>query len=514
MKKFSYENQGTNTLLVYEIQPGDAIDSVGLGMITNNKITGLAPCVYTQIDENKFLKYNVSAKITVSQFFAGQVNKKRLLGVFNGIVDAMIAADEYMIDPGSVLLDLDYMFANVSTCETLLICLPVQEVNKQRIDEKEFFKQIMFSTQFDQTENCDHVAKIINYLNSASGFSFVEFKKVLQSISTDGIESDIQGATTPIGNLNYFVKQTPVNTPVPKGAAKPVQTVRTPKNTAKDTMSGVGGRTPVMIENRQKVAPVGNVPREMPIPGGVMNIPGAGTISKPIGSVPSGGAAGQAKNQEMSLFYLLQHYNKENAAAYKEQKKLKKNQKGEVRPQQGGAMPNMAPPMPPMQQPLPPQNIPSQNISPASRPNVKPDIQPRPEMRRESSLENFGETIVLNESMESATTVLISERTITSGNVVASLKRVKTGENVIINKPVFRIGKEKSFVDLYIADNTAVSRSHASIMEKNGEYYIVDTNSTNHTFLNDKMIQSSVEMKLSSGDYIRLANEEFVFTIN
>ena len=32
---FSYENQGANTYLVYEIKEGDSIDTLSLGMLTN-----------------------------------------------------------------------------------------------------------------------------------------------------------------------------------------------------------------------------------------------------------------------------------------------------------------------------------------------------------------------------------------------------------------------------------------------------------------------------------------------
>lgn len=118
---FSFENQGTRTYLVYAVAEDDALDSMSLGMLTNNKIPGLAHALFTQRDSAKFIKYDVSAKVSVKQFFNGQVNKKRLIGVFNGIVDAMLSAEEYMIDVNSIMLDLDYIFADVSTCETVLV---------------------------------------------------------------------------------------------------------------------------------------------------------------------------------------------------------------------------------------------------------------------------------------------------------------------------------------------------------------------------------------------------------
>jgi len=137
---YSFETQGTHTYFVYTVQENDAVDTMSLGMLTNNKIPGLAPTLFTQMDATKFIKYDVSAKISVKQLFTGQVNKKRLLGVFNGIVDAMLSAEEYMLDTNTILLDLDYIFADVSTCETVLICLPIIDKDAEKVDLGTFFK--------------------------------------------------------------------------------------------------------------------------------------------------------------------------------------------------------------------------------------------------------------------------------------------------------------------------------------------------------------------------------------
>lgn len=167
---FEFENQGTNTYLVYKLDETDVIDTMSLGMLTNNKIAGMAPVIFTQMDNTKYIKYNVSSKISVQQLFSGSVNKKRLAGVFSGIVNAMLSAEDYMIDANSIILDMNYMFADVSTCETILISLPVLNGERTTVDLGKMFKDIVFSTQFDQTENCDYVAKLINYLNSSTTF--------------------------------------------------------------------------------------------------------------------------------------------------------------------------------------------------------------------------------------------------------------------------------------------------------------------------------------------------------
>ena len=93
------------------------------------------------------------------------------------------------------------------------------------------------------------------------------------------------------------------------------------------------------------------------------------------------------------------------------------------------------------------------------------------------------------------------------------LIRIKKNERIDLTKPVFRIGKEKNFVDYHIGDNAAVSRGHAEFMARGGEYFVTDMNSTNHTFVDGVMIQSSVEEKIAHGAKIRLGNEEFEFRL-
>ena len=91
------------------------------------------------------------------------------------------------------------------------------------------------------------------------------------------------------------------------------------------------------------------------------------------------------------------------------------------------------------------------------------------------------------------------------------LLRSKTNEKVLMNKPSFIIGKERAYVDYWIGDNPSISRSHAKLICQDGLYYIVDTNSTNHTYVNDEKIPSNQEIPIGWGAIIRLADEEFKF---
>lgn len=90
------------------------------------------------------------------------------------------------------------------------------------------------------------------------------------------------------------------------------------------------------------------------------------------------------------------------------------------------------------------------------------------------------------------------------------LIRTLTNEIIIIDKPVFKIGKSKEQCDFYCNDNNMLSRLHASIITKNNKLYLIDNFSTNHTYLNDNMLIPNVEYEIKDKDEVTLANETFI----
>ncbi len=507
---FTFENQGTNTYLVYEIEQVDNLDTMSLGMLTNNKISGLASTVFTQIDDTKYIKYNVSSKVSVKQYFSGPVNKKRLLGVFKGIVDAMLSAEDYMIDINTILMDLDYIFTDVSTCETVLICLPIVSDANENINLGSFFKDIMFNTQFDQTENCDYIAKIINYLNSAPTFSLVDFKSVLESISNGSVlERTIK--TQPVIQNNSEVQQ-PV---VPQKEKKiPVQS---------KIMS-----QPVQIPTANPEMNIQNIESKK-----------SQTVNAPNQPIQKPTAVKCEK--KITLFSLLMHYNKENVEVYKAQKAARRSTEVPVQVKQNVLPKNNnlnkvseTPYTPNVDFAIPGQpNQSSNQAQPIQQSVNKKQTQgsvpqnmgktvihdqsvyqqsSAPKSAPQSRPMNFGETTVLGGGLIGETTVL-NAGVQQFQTVTPYLIRSKNNEKILLNKSVFKIGKERSYVDYFIGDNTAISRSHANIITREGKYYIVDTNSTNHTYLNGQMLKSNAEVEIEQGSKIRLANEDFEFRL-
>lgn len=127
-------------------------------------------------------------------------------------------------------------------------------------------------------------------------------------------------------------------------------------------------------------------------------------------------------------------------------------------------------------------------------------------------------TGLLNDEDDDATGLLNEVNTIPDVNVqpqvqYATLVRILNDENILINKPVFRIGKEKSYSDYFVSNNDKVSRSHADIISRGNKVFIMDLNSKNKTYVNGQAIPVQQETEIFNGDHIRLANEEFLIHI-
>ncbi len=126
-------------------------------------------------------------------------------------------------------------------------------------------------------------------------------------------------------------------------------------------------------------------------------------------------------------------------------------------------------------------------------------------------LDESNETAVLDDEGAEETALLVDTQPVSQPVRFPTLLRVLTGEAITVNKPVFRLGKERSYVDYFVNNNAAVSRSHADIITRGGRYYVMDLNSKNHTFINGQETPVHCELEIMDGDHLRLGNEEFIF---
>jgi len=543
MKEFKYENQGASSFLVYQLKEEDVLDNISLNMLTSNKAKGLASTNYMQMDTQRFIRYTITGKITANQFFARPVTKQSFMGIFKGITEAMVSAEEYMLDPACILLDLNQIYTDVSTGETECICLPVENEKEQK-DQREFLKSVMFQAQFENPEEGSYVTRILNYLNSIPVFSSLDFLNLLTEMEREGKKD-----------------RTP---PAPAAKESLQQGVAEFGNAVAN--SSVAGMAASFFE-QSSLSPAGALKQENVVEEVIPDIPVPDDIPK---------------EERISLFYLLQHYNNNRAKEYMAQQKQLKARKEALKkielakkggkkksaasfnlpggkaktasaapkakkPSSGGfsfqvpgkesgkdkpgedlsgikSLPNApvnsqgnSAGNPKVSAPVGSgMNIPKSNPS-AAKGTLQP-AKPSPLFSNQQEAvgnggRNFGDTTVLHSGFRGEETSVLNYTKAPDTPKQPYLLRIKNGERIPITGNIFRLGKEEKFVDYVIHDNEAISRSHANIISRNGRYFLQDNNSTNHSFLNGQQCVSNVELPLQDKASIRLGNEEFQFLL-
>lgn len=280
---FSFENQGNNTYLVMELPTNAEMDTMTLGMITNNNIPGIASVIFTQSDNVKYVKYNISAKISLAQMFEGMVNRKKILGVFSGICDALQNAEDYMLEFNNFIFDMDKIYVNVSTLEVSLVCIPFLGMQQNVQNLGMLFKNIMFSSQFDTTENSDYVGKIINYLNG-SAFSIKEFKELLEMLQGNMPAVAMTSApAAPMPQQPSVQAATPVSQPIsaPQTNVSPVSAPPVEPQPVKISQPTMNAQPQVNVPVPPVAAPTPVAPIPQPVANPGIAIPPMGMAQPP-----------------------------------------------------------------------------------------------------------------------------------------------------------------------------------------------------------------------------------------
>ena len=596
MQGFTYENQGQNTYLVYQFDDRP-IDTMALGMLTNNKIKGFAPAIYTEIDNQKFIKYNVSSHVTLSKLFMGDVRKMRLLKTFVNIVDAMQMLDAYMLDRRTIMLDRDYIYVDASTSDVSMICVPVVD-EFAPIDEREFFKNIIFSVSFAANENGDYVARILAYLNSVELFQLQDFKKMLEGLMSEQPAVGMQNVQPAMGapyTQNNPYQQTPAGAPaqpqmnmkpaVMQQPVPPVQLQNRPTDIGQEpaiqnvyVSSGASAKD-IKLAKREEmlkqqeeeraremaknpIAPE-NVDMGFAVPGMSTNQyaskPKAAAPAVPAKKASKGKKNSGSSEDDISLFYLMQHYSKENKEKYKAAKERKKSgntateapvakkqasvikpvaaasavqqppvsnpyQAAPVQPQapvmnnpyQAAPVQPQAPAMAnpyqaaPAQPQAPAMNSPYQTAPAQPQASVMNNPYPAPQMPAMGGMQDdYDQTTLIKNTgnTDDAGTTVLNAATKVERHPY--LYQVKNGRKIYLDKKTNRIGKNREVVDICIDGNPAISRCHAIFYRVDDACYIEDLNSTNGTFVDDQQITSNCKTMVRVGSRVKLGDEEF-----
>ena len=91
---------------------------------------------------------------------------------------------------------------------------------------------------------------------------------------------------------------------------------------------------------------------------------------------------------------------------------------------------------------------------------------------------------------------------------VLDLVRENTNEKIDLDREKMILGKG-SDADYKLEGNKAISRRHAAFFYEDGQVYVEDLGSSNHTYIADCKVEG--RQLLQDQDRIRIADEDFIF---
>ena len=469
--------QNGMTLVEYQLGVADVYDDRVSDKVA--QLGNIIPFQYKDEDGKRSIVSYVHHDTSLEVMLRQTLKKADVLAILKGLLCAFeIGAAGVQIC--YLVRDLNYIYVDPESKAVKCIMVPVKQDPLGQSDIPDFFRNIVSHMRFDEADKDDYVARILTLINTdhysnmkLKGLVDAEMEKLgLFYTRDEGLKKEADTTAAPeVQNQNVKVNRVGVmNNMRPQGMPAMGQPVppmgRQPMGQPVPPMGG----QPMM---GQPVPPMNGQPMGQPVPpmGGQpmgQPIPPMGQMPKPEMPKPQAPAP-EAPKPEMPK---------------PEMPKPQMPPMGQ-RPAMGG-QPVMGQPVPPMGGQRPPMGQPMMG-QPMMGQMPRPQA---PQMQNGNLMGQLG-----------------------GARPIPHFVRKSTGEIINITKPEFIIGKSKTKADYAIENNSAISREHCIVIQRDGVNYIKDNNSTNHTYVNGVELQPGKEVLLKHKTEVRLGDEEFTFLL-
>ena len=462
--------QNGMTLVEYQLGVADVYDDRVSDKVA--QLGNIIPFQYKDEDGKRSIVSYVHHDTSLEVMLRQTLKKADVLAILKGLLCAFeIGAAGVQIC--YLVRDLNYIYVDPESKAVKCIMVPVKQDPLGQSDIPDFFRNIVSHMRFDEADKDDYVARILTLINTdhysnmkLKGLVDAEMEKLgLFYTRDEGLKKEADTTAAPeVQNQNVKVNRVGVmNNMRPQGMPAMGQPMGQP-------VPPMGGQ-PMM---GQPVPPMGGQPMMgQPVP--PMNGQPMGQPIPPMGQMPKPempnpqAPAPEAPKPEMP------------------KPEIPKPQMPPMgqRPAMGG-QPMMGQPVPPMGGQRPPMGQPMMG-QPMMGQMPRPQA---PQMQNGNLMGQLG-----------------------GARPIPHFVRKSTGEIINITKPEFIIGKSKTKADYAIENNSAISREHCIVIQRDGVNYIKDNNSTNHTYVNGVELQPGKEVLLKHKTEVRLGDEEFTFLL-
>ena len=559
---FKVRNIGSEKYLSYVLDDDCDFDEELLDYLEDNKIGELIDIIYEEDDENDYFTYNITDRVTVDTLFKDKVNAEKLLGVIRCIATSIVNLRDLGIPISYIILHRGFTYVNPVTYDVKLICLPVESGASMNAEFRHFAKNLIVNAQYDTTEDCNYIAKVLNLLNvekfTIRAFAG-ELTELMESAGMDVEEAyvDLDGGIEVSQSANAVADE-----------GNGIDDLPEFKDVAFDEEDDDGldmyEEEPTEANTIFKDL---DLDAEEPYDGETETLTSGEPVAAGVGSVNMD-AFDDSALEELKIDDTLEEYpddevaSEEEAAAEPELdlediipeiKPVKIQPKVEEIAHTAEGVTEVAPvaetedkPVlidtteidalidhPPVMKSIkinrakiiqravneleddkienPTENIIASGLDADAEPETNMDPATIPEAGND---DETGSTVELTAGMNVVPDTEEDNKASNAPKAMPYIVRVNTGERVMINKAVFKIGKANRGVDFTISGNGAVSRVHAIIYQREDGCYLKDNKTTNATYVNGQKLAENQEVLLKNDSEIVLGDEDFIFKLS
>ena len=516
--KFNVEKEVNIIKLTYVLEPADVVDDRALQRFNKDTAPGIAEFKYS--DENGIRK--VTSEVPdypkLGSFIKKNLTKVEVLKILKNLMVSYSIGNQG-IPVHTVIKDLDYIYINPENCETVSVLVPIKQEGAKVSEVSCFLRELISRMRFDQNDKDNYVARILTELN-VDQFEYGRFNGLIDVMLSMAAPAQQADNVSPV--------KTEENTSQPMNNT----TQGSVKINRMAVMMNRGAQAQDMSQPSQPNQGMGQPAPQAFQPNSGMNQPASGFTNnngqffkptpEPVKATKQPAAPEPVKAPEQPVAPEVVKVPEQPAAP----------EAVKVPEQPVAPEPAKAPEQPVFSEKAP-QILPEeQPKAPTFNPEPgKPAIQSGLDFEQTTIIKDYDKTEPLSqgESIENQLRMAFGSASKPARELAATgstdvlsddhdsnipepnFVRERTGERFFITKPVFKIGKSRLHADYAIDGNTAISRIHCLIVQKNGVNYIKDNASTNGTFVDENKVEASQEVLLKDGATVRLGDEIFTF---
>ena len=543
MRKVSFKvrNIGSEKYLSYILNDDCEFDEELLDYLEENKIPELIDIIYEEDDENDYLTYKVTGRTTVDALLSNTVNAEKILGIVRGVASGIVNLRDLGIPASYVILHKGFTYVNPVTYDVGMLCVPVEADANINAEFRTFVKDILTSVKYDDSEDCNYVARLLNLLNTDK-FTVRNFYSQLTELMESAgmqveekfldIDGDISVSqstvdTSPDTSMDDLPEYKDVSFGEDDGSEEEDDTVADVDSLFKDLTfddsekqeegksvsdgidmsvfddSVFDDLETENVDDDSDYTEALTSDVEVPEP----QEPKTQSSLTEVAQTTDGVMEVELERQEEQIPVLISTDEvMDNPPVVKNIKinRAKIIQKAVVDAEES-RIDN------PTEQITAPQYMNGEAVEPETNMDpVTSKVETEEKKGTGSTVELTGGMNVVKDS-DSEVAAAVSKGV---PKAMPYIVRVNTGERVMINKAVFKIGKAGRGVDYHVGGNGAISKVHIIIYQREDGCYLKDNKTTNGTYLNGQRLDDNGEMKLSNDAMISIGGEDFIFKLS